>query len=296
MLSHMKRWGLVIHGGAGTLSKARISAQREGEILAALEASLRAGHAVLASGGSALDAVSAAVVSLEDSPHFNAGKGSVFTHEGKHELDASIMDGHTLAAGAVAGVTGVKNPVVLARRVMEGSPHVMLAGPGADAFAVAEGFEQMPPEYFSVPERREELAEAQKLGTVGAVALDQRGHLAAATSTGGTVNKRFGRVGDSPVIGAGTYASDRCAVSCTGHGEHFIRLAVAHDLCARIAYLGVPLVHAAEEIVVRRLKAAGGKGGLIAIDATGEVAMPFNTEGMYRGRMLADGEPWVSIF
>ncbi|WP_163783429.1 isoaspartyl peptidase/L-asparaginase family protein [Myxococcus vastator] len=314
------KWGLVIHGGAGVISRENLSPEREAEVRAALTQSLQAGHAVLAGGGSALDAVSAAVRILEDSPHFNAGKGAVFTHDGVNELDAAIMDGTTRKAGAVAGVRRVRNPLSLARLVMEQSPHVMMVGEGAEAFAKSRGVELVDPKYFYTEDRWQGLQRAlekerarqqpasslpagydpvsgdHKFGTVGAVALDQKGALAAATSTGGMTNKRYGRVGDAPIIGAGTFADARCAVSATGHGEFFIRYAVAHDICARVEYQNVPLWQAADVVINDVLVKAGGEGGVIAMDRDGNVAMPFNSAGMYRGYVGEDGEPVVAIF
>ena len=305
---------LVLHGGAGVIERADLSADTERGIREALAHARDAGEAVLRNGGSALDAVQAVVVSLEESPHFNAGKGSVFDADGKHELDASIMDGASLRAGAVAGVTDVRNPVVLARRVMEDSPHVMLIGAGASRFADTQGdIERVANDWFDTPHRlqqlREEQAreraaaegEAQNLrgkyfGTVGAVALDAHGHIAAATSTGGMTNKRWGRVGDTPVIGGGTYADARCGVSATGWGEFFLRLAVAHDICARVAYRGDSLRQAADDVILRELPALGGDGGAIAIDREGNSAMPFNTSGMYRAWVKPDGSRGVAIF
>ncbi|MCE9669269.1 isoaspartyl peptidase/L-asparaginase [Myxococcus stipitatus] len=314
------KWGLVIHGGAGVISRENLSAEREGQVRAALEQALRAGHAVLASGGPSLDAVTAAIRVLEDSPYFNAGKGAVFNHDGINELDAAIMDGSTRAAGAVAGLRHVKNPIELARRVMEKSPHVMMIGEGAEAFARAQGVELVDPKYFYTEERWQGLQRAlekereqtsppsslrpghdpvtgdHKFGTVGAVALDQAGNLAAGTSTGGMTNKRYGRVGDSPIIGAGTYADPRCAVSATGHGEYFIRYTVARDICARVEYQGKSLTEAADVVIHDVLVKAGGEGGVIAMDADGHVAMPFNSTGMYRGYIGDDGAPRVAIF
>ena len=305
---------LVLHGGAGVIERADLSADTERGIREALAHARDAGEAVLRNGGSALDAVQAVVVSLEESPHFNAGKGSVFDADRKHELDASIMDGASLRAGAVAGVTDVRNPVVLARRVMEDSPHVMLIGAGASRFADTQGdIERVANDWFDTPHRlqqlREEQAreraaaegEAQNLrgkyfGTVGAVALDANGHIAAATSTGGMTNKRWGRVGDTPVIGGGTYADARCGVSATGWGEFFLRLAVAHDICARVAYRGDSLRQAADDVILRELPALGGDGGAIAIDREGNIAMPFNTSGMYRAWVKPDGSRGVAIF
>lgn len=301
-------YGLVIHGGAGTLTRDKLDADTEREIRARLEESLAAGHAILARGGSALDAVVESVRILEDSPLFNAGKGAVYTWNETHELDASLMVGSTRAAGAVAAVTNVRNPILLARKVMEESPHVLLAGEGAESFAREVGVQLVDNDWFDTEFRLEQLREAKrsddlrsmlnplaadnKYGTVGAVALDRRGELAAATSTGGTTAKRWGRVGDSPIIGAGTYADDECAVSATGHGEFFIRHAVAHDICARRRYRQVPLAAAADEVVMDVLVRAGGDGGVIAIDRSGAIAMPFNSDGMYRGYRRA-GEPAV---
>ncbi len=305
---------LAIHGGAGTMSPESLTPDLRAEVEATLDAALTAGYEVLASGGSALDGVVAAIRILEDSPLFNAGRGAVFTHEGGHELDASIMDGETLAAGAVGGVVGVRNPIVLARRVMEASPHVLLTGDGALEFAREQSIELEPPAYFHTEYRREQLERALEkqaqdkrtsrrtapdyLGTVGAVALDRAGRLAAGTSTGGMTNKRWGRLGDSPIIGAGTYASDEagCAVSATGHGEFFIRAAVAHDICARAAYGGVTVAAAARTVVLERLPAMGGGGGVITMDGAGRIEMPFNTTGMYRGSVDATGRKSIGIF
>ena len=302
---------LVIHGGAGTMKREELDAEAEAAIRAALEASLDAGHAVLAGGGSALDAVSAAIVVLEDSPHFNAGHGAVFNAEGVNELDASIMDGASGRAGAVAALRHVRNPVRLARAVMDQSRHVMLIGEGAEAFArEVGGIDFVEPAYFRTERRWQQLEAARKavadgsfdalpgtyFGTVGAVALDAEGRIAAATSTGGMTNKRWGRVGDSPIIGAGTWADARCGVSATGWGEFFIRLAVAHDICARMAYGGLSLKVAADEVVMRRVPAAGGDGGVIALDADGNIAMPFNTGGMYRAALHPDGSRHIAIF
>ena len=315
------QWGIVIHGGAGVIRRESLAPEKEAEYRAKLTEALQAGHAVLARGGTSLDAVGAAIRILEDSPLFNAGKGAVFSHDGRNELDASIMDGQTRKAGAVAGLHHVKNPIELARKVMEKSPHVMMVGEGAEAFAKEQGIELVPAGYFRTEERWEQLQKAlekekasqgqppsslgpdrdsatgeEKFGTVGAVALDQAGNLAAGTSTGGMTNKRYGRVGDSPIIGAGTYANARCAVSATGHGEYFIRYAVAHDICARMEYSGLPLQDAASTVVMEVLVKAGGEGGIIAMDAQGHVAMPFNSPGMYRGYMGEDGTPHVAIF
>ncbi len=303
---------LVIHGGAGTLSRQKMSAEQEARYRAALDSALQVGEAILASGGTALDAVTETVAWLEDCPLFNAGRGAVFTHEGRNELDASIMDGRDQRAGAVGGVTIVKNPIRLARTVMEKSPHVFLVGPGAERFALENGLDTVSPSWFFTQERWEALQRVLKNGgemgrvssdqadylfsTVGAVALDRQGNLAAATSTGGMTNKRWNRLGDSPVIGAGTYASnDGCAVSCTGHGEYFIRYAVAHDVWARMVYGGASLQEAAREVVMKKLVEKGGEGGLIAVDKSGTIAMSFNSEGMYRG-YARPGERKVAIF
>lgn len=293
-------YALAIHGGAGALQRSEMSPEREAAYLAALDSALTIGETVLQNGGTALEAVEKTIVYLEDCPLFNAGRGAVFTHEGRNELDASIMDGATQKAGAVGAVTTVRNPIQLARAVMEKSPHVMLTGPGAERFAAENGFERTDPQWFFTQERWDGLQkvlqeEAQKSGdstqsgdakkgTVGCVALDQNGNLAAGTSTGGMTNKRWNRLGDSPIIGAGTYASnDACAVSCTGHGEYFIRYAVAFDVWARMVYGGVSLSEAAEAVVLKKLVEKGGEGGLIAVDKDGNVALPFNSEGMYRG-------------
>jgi beta-aspartyl-peptidase (threonine type) len=305
------RTAIAVHGGAGTMSRADLTPELEAEIRAALDAAIDAGDAVLRAGGPALDAVSAAVVVLEDSPHFNAGKGAVFNAEGINELDASIMDGATLRAGAVAGLHRVRNPIRLARAVMEHSRHVMLIGDGAEAFARTVGVELVDPGYFRTEHRWEALQKARAaeeegastplpssayFGTVGAVALDAQGRLAAATSTGGMTNKRWGRVGDAPILGAGTYANAHCAVSATGWGEFFIRLAVAHDICARIEYRGDGVAEAAGEVVMKRVPALGGDGGVIALDAEGEISMPFNTAGMYRAWRKPDGSRGRAIF
>lgn len=287
-------WKLVIHGGAGVIERARITPAKDREIRAALDHALATGSRVLDAGGSALDAVEATVRELENDPNFNAGRGSVFTYDGKNELDASIMDGRNRAAGAIAGVTATKNPISLARAVMEKSLHVFLSGDGADQFSREQGLEQAPPDYFATPERRRQLEELKagkvsaleveyKYGTVGAVALDTLGHVAAATSTGGMTGKRWGRVGDSPIIGAGTYADDRgCAVSATGAGEYFIRAGVAHEICARIRFRG-EAAQAAADAVMTEVNALGGTGGVIVLTPKGETVYSFNTPGMYRG-------------
>lgn len=300
---------IAIHGGAGTIERSKLGEEQEAAMRKDLEAALDAGYAVLEDGGESLDAVVAVVTRLEDSPHFNAGKGAVFTADGSNELDASIMDGATQRAGSVAGLTRIKNPVLLARAVMEKSVHVMMVGAGAEKFAREVGVEFVEPGYFHTEGRwqqyQEAKAAAQKqaavprtnyFGTVGAVALDRRGHLAAATSTGGMVMKRYGRVGDAPIIGAGTWADAGCAVSATGWGEYFIRLNVAHDICARMRYGGASLASAADEVVMKRVPALGGDGGVIAIDGQGNIRMPFNTSGMYRGFVDASGKRAVAIY
>jgi L-asparaginase / beta-aspartyl-peptidase len=303
-------WVLQIHGGAGVLERATMTPKRDAATRAALSKALEAGSAILERGGSAMDAVEAAVRVLEDDPHFNAGHGAVFTSEGTNELDAAIMEGTTRKAGAVAGITRTRNPIRLARAVMERTPHVMLAGPGADRFATEAGIEQVEPGYFRTVERWQQLQKLQnrgqgaatafdaevKFGTVGAVAMDRQGHVAAATSTGGLTGKRPGRIGDSPVIGAGTYADDRaCAVSATGSGEYYIREGVAHEICARIRFLGESAQTAADAVQAET-KALGGDGGVIVISNSGEAAWSFNTPGMYRGRLVAGGAPLVAIY
>jgi beta-aspartyl-peptidase (threonine type) len=295
-----REWKLVIHGGAGVIERSRTTPEKDAEIRAALNRALEAGSSILSSGGNSLDAVEAAVRVLEDDPNFNAGRGAVFTYDGTHELDASIMDGRNRAAGAVAGVTATKNPISLARAVMEDSPHVLLSGDGADQFSSEKGLEQVPNSYFSTPRRRQQLEEFKskdvsaleveyKFGTVGAVALDVSGHVAAATSTGGMTGKRWGRVGDSPIVGAGTYADDRaCAVSATGHGEYFIRVGVAHEICARVRLDGQSGQSAADSVMAE-VKALGGDGGVILVTPKGEMVYSFNTAGMYRGKADANG-------
>jgi len=293
-------WKLVIHGGAGVIERTTISPEKEANIRAGLQTALSAGAAVLESGGSALDAVEAAVRCLEDDPHFNAGRGAVFTHDGRIELDAAIMDGRDRSAGAVAGVTTTRNPVSLARAVMEKTPHVFLSGSRADEFATQQGLEQVPPEWFETEERRLQLEKVKasrsesfdielKYGTVGAVALDASGHMAAATSTGGLTGKRWGRIGDTPIIGAGTYADDRsAAISGTGTGEMFIRAVAGHQLAERIR-LGGQTLHQALEDVLADIKSFGGSGGLIAVSSKGDAAWGFTTPGMYRGTADATG-------
>ena len=310
MNSQVKPFALVIHGGAGVIERDQLSAAEEQAIRADLEAALEAGNVVLAAGGSALDAAQAAVVALEESPRFNAGKGSVYNAEGRHELDASVMEGHTRRAGAVAGVETIRNPVKLARAVMEHSPHVMMISAGAERFADTQPqIERVANDWFDTETRRAQLDQEQArerneaeglrgkyFGTVGAVALDVHGNLAAATSTGGMTNKRYGRVGDSPVIGAGTWADERCAVSGTGWGEFFLRNVVAHDIAARIAYGGATLAAAADAVILQRVPELGGDGGAIAVDRNGNIAMPFSTVGMYRGWIAMDGSRGTAIF
>jgi beta-aspartyl-peptidase (threonine type) len=307
------RYALAIHGGCGTLTKTQMSAERAEEYRQALARSLEAGEAVLRSGGGSLAAVEAAVASMEDSPLFNAGHGSVFNREGGHELDAGIMEGRTLMAGALAGARHIRNPIRVARAIMERSDNLLLVGEGADRFAEAHGFAAVPQSYFDTEWRRRALAEvkqlaaigapatavpeAQKHGTVGAVALDAHGDLAAATSTGGFTNKILGRVGDSPIIGAGTYADNAtCAISATGKGEFFVRKVLAHEIASRMRYLGQPLAEAADALVLRELPEWGSGAGLVAIDRQGRIAMPFNTEGMYRGSVVAGGRIEVAIY
>jgi beta-aspartyl-peptidase (threonine type) len=311
-----KKIGLAIHGGAGTIEHRNMTPENEREYRAGLERALSAGYEILKRGGSSLDATEAAVRVLEDDPHFNAGRGSVFTSAGTNEMDASIMDGKTLKAGAVGSVQHIKNPINLARLVMEKSPHVMLDCAGAETFAKANGIELVDQKYFFTQQRWDALqktkaAEKQRAsgngksfiitdqdrhGTVGAVALDQEGNLAAATSTGGTTNKMPGRIGDTPVIGAGTYANNKtCAVSCTGDGEYFIRAAAAHEVSALMEHGGMKLQEAAQT-ALDAVKQLGGSGGLIAIDRKGEIALPFNTNGMYRGYVEPNGKFVVEIY
>ena len=322
------RWALVIHGGAGVIERSAMDPKTDAAYRAAMSAALARGRAVLDRGGRALDAVEAVITGLEDDPLFNCGRGAVFTEAGRNELDAAVMDGATLEAGAVAGVARTRHPISLARAVMAKSGHVMLIGEGADRFGASQGLEQAPPSYFfterrwqglvrqlreegrPVPPRPEgappepktpvariEPDGAHRFGTVGVTALDAQGHVAAGTSTGGVQAKRFGRVGDSPIIGAGTYASDQsCAVSATGAGEYFIRLTVAREICALVQYRGMPLQAAADEVVQHRLTALKGDGGVIAVAPDGQVAWSFNTSGMYRARQVAGGPPQVSIF
>ena len=309
------RYAIAIHGGAGAVPRATLSVEREQLYRAGLAAALDEGFSVLERRGSSLDAVAAAVRILEDDPLFNAGRGAALTRDGAAELDAAIMDGREMRAGAVASVRHVRNPVELARRVMEKSRHVLLVGSGAEEFALEERFTLVPNHYFRTPERVEQLEFEQRgnrvsdlvppsaqgtvtaTGTVGAVALDVEGNLAAATSTGGMTNKRPGRVGDSPIIGAGTYAKNGvCAVSATGHGEYFIRAVAAHHVCAAVEYRGVTLAQAIHELLHDKLRRLGGDGGLIAVDASGQLVLEFTTEGMFRGARHMDGRREIAIY
>jgi L-asparaginase / beta-aspartyl-peptidase len=295
---------LVIHGGAGSMNPERMSAEQVEKAQTGLQQALDAGEMILKAGGSALDAVEAAVRFLEDHPDFNAGRGAVFNADGKIELDASIMDGSNLMAGAIAGVRTIKNPVTAARKVMEASPHVLLIGEGAEKFAGEQKVEMVDPSWFFTEGRwndylriKEWQEQGDGTGTVGAVALDINGNLAAATSTGGMVMKRFGRVGDVPIIGAGTYANNQtCAVSATGHGEFFIRNVVSYDISALMLYKGMSLEDAANFVVMEKLVEQKGNGGVIAVDKEGNIAMPFNTPGMFRGFVKSSGETGVKIF
>ncbi|MEN7551214.1 isoaspartyl peptidase/L-asparaginase [Rapidithrix thailandica] len=309
-----KKFTLVIHGGAGTIKKENMSDELEQQYREKLTEALQSGYHILEKGGTSLEAISVSIQVLEDSPLFNAGKGAVYTNDGKNELDASVMDGKTLNAGAVAGVTTIRNPVEAAIAVMEHSPHVMMAREGAELFAKEQGLEMVEPSYFRTERRQKQLERAKdaekdrgmlepaeyndfKFGTVGAAALDQHGNLAAGTSTGGMTNKRYGRIGDSPVIGAGTYANNAtCAVSATGHGEYFIRSVVAYDISALMEYKKWSLEKAANHVIMKKLKERGGSGGIISVDQRGNVAMPFNTAGMYRGYVKEDGTIVVKIF
>jgi L-asparaginase / beta-aspartyl-peptidase len=293
-------WKLVVHGGAGVIERGQSTPEQDRDIRAALDRALAAGAEILAGGGGALDAVERAARILEDDPHFNAGRGAVFTYQGTNELDAAVMDGRSRDAGAVTGVSATKNPVSLARAVMEHSPHVFLSREGADQFSREQDLEQVGPEWFATPERRRQLEamraddshyfdEELKYGTVGAVAVDVNGHVAAATSTGGLTGKRWGRIGDTPLIGAGTYADDRAgAVSATGAGEYFIRAAAAHEICARMRMLGESAAVAADKVIAD-IGALGGSGGVILVTPEGDAAWAFNTPGMYRGLASAEG-------
>lgn len=315
----MNQTALAVHGGAGTILRSQMTPALEAEYRSGLEIALRSGWEILDAGGSSLDAVEAAVCELENYPLFNAGRGAVFTHEGKVELDAAIMDGHVLKAGAVTFVKNVKNPVKLARLVMERTEHILLAGEGANHFAEEMDVETESDEYFFTEHRWLQLQRAisagrvtldhslsgtdrfttgplvKPIGTVGAVACDKNGHLAAATSTGGMTNKKFGRIGDTPIVGAGTYADDKCAVSCTGHGEYFMLGVAAYDVAARMKYKGLSLEDAARE-TIENIGNMNGEGGLIAVDSNGKVTLPFNSEGMYRGFVAANGRPVTEIY
>lgn len=308
----MKNFSIAIHGGAGTLVKGLMTAELESKYKAALDLALEKGYAILENNGNALDAVEAAVKSLEDTPLFNAGRGAVFTAEGTHEMDAAIMDGSNLKAGAVSLISGIKNPIALARDIMEKSYHVFLAGEGAMQFAKSNGYTIEDAAYFYDEVRYQQwqgikdsttfqldhsVKKDGKFGTVGAVACDQLGNIAAATSTGGMTNKKWGRVGDSPMIGAGNYANNKtCAVSCTGSGEFFIRGVVAYDVSCLMEYKGMSLEEATSEVIYKRILEIGGDGGLIAVDAKGNIAMPFNTEGMYRAFKKSKGQKEISIY
>jgi beta-aspartyl-peptidase (threonine type) len=306
----MSHFAIAIHGGAGTILRSSMTPEKENIYKKGLENAILAGEIILKKGGSSLNAVEAAIRSLEDNPLFNAGKGSVFTNEGKNEMDASIMTGKDLMAGAVAGVQNIKNPISLARAVMEKSEHVFLSGLGAMEFAKKNNIEFMPDDYFFTEARYEQLQKAKesgsivmdhtddkKFGTVGAVALDSLGNLAAATSTGGMTNKKHGRVGDTPIIGAGTYANNKtCAISCTGHGEFFIRSVVAYDISCLMEYKGLSLKEACNKVVMDKLVKLGGEGGLIAIDSKGNIELPFNSEGMYRASIKSGSELFIGIY
>ncbi len=333
------RWAIALHGGAGTIKRDRITPEKDAEIRAALSRALDAGSKILRDGGSAMDAITATILILEDDPNFNAGKGAVFTWDRTNELDASIMDGSNMSAGAAAGVTATKNPILLAKAVKDNSPHVMLSGKGADQFSREQGLEQVSPDYYATPRRLEQIDKFlakqvsaadvdYKFGTVGAVALDRKGNMAAGTSTGGMTGKRWGRIGDSPVIGAGTYADNRsCAVSATGDGEYFIRIGVAQEICTRIrlrfpaaieeAQKSVPkdadgnytfAIHASEfmlsdeevqqiaDDVIAEMGGLGGTGGIILATPWGQTIYSFNTPGMYRGRASSEGDASVGIY
>ncbi|MGM0666628.1 MAG: isoaspartyl peptidase/L-asparaginase family protein [Bacteroidota bacterium] len=295
-----KDWALVIHGGAGVITRDQMTAERDSAYRKVLNEALETGKLILSEGGTAIEAVEKTIHLMENSPLFNAGKGAVFTSSGTNEMDAAIMDGSDLNAGSVAGVTDIKNPISAARAVMEQSVHVMLAGKGASAFAIEQGLEQVDPSYFYTDHRYRQLTEAinnEKHGTVGCCALDRNGNLAAGTSTGGMTNKKYNRIGDAPIIGAGTYANNSsCAVSATGHGEYFIRWTVAHDISALMEYSGLSLDEASDLVINEKLVNAGGTGGIIAVDKYGNIAMPFNTEGMFRGKADSEGKQAVQIY
>ena len=309
----MNKFAIAIHGGAGTILRSSMTPEKEIEYKLGLKNAIMDGDNILAKGGNALDAVETAIRKLEDNPLFNAGRGAVFTSKGKNEMDSSIMEGSTLMAGAVTGINNIKNPITLARTVMQKSEHVFLSGLGAMEFAEKMKLEFAPDEYFFVQHRYDQLLQAKesdtvildhtvtnatsKKGTVGCVALDVHGNLAAGTSTGGMTNKKFGRVGDSPMIGAGTYANNNtCAVSCTGHGEYFIRSVVAYDISCLMEYKGLSLKEACDIVVHKKLVAIGGEGGLIALDAKGNIELPFNSEGMYRAMKKSNGNLYIGIY
>jgi len=318
---------IAIHGGAGTILKSNMTPELEKQYHAKMEEALKAGYQILQSGGTSLDAIQTTIVVMENSPLFNAGKGAVFTHQKTNELDASIMDGSNLNAGAVAGVTKVKNPIKLAAAVMLKSKHVMLSGKGAETFAEQNNIELVPAEYFRTERRWNQILKVlnekpkqskinnhkdkvayqqktemiwpddKKFGTVGAVALDKQGNLAAGTSTGGMTNKQYGRIGDAPIIGAGTYADNKaCAISATGHGEYFIRAAVAHDVCARVLYKKIPLQQAADEVIQQKLATMGAEGGVVGLSPQGKPIFSFNSSGMYRGYIDTNGKIHTAIF
>ena len=311
---------LAIHGGAGNITPAIMNKEQEQQYTSGLNAALEAGYAVLEAKGSALEAVVAAISTLEDNPLFNAGRGSVFTKKGVHEMDAALMDGSNLAGGAVAGVRNVKNPIKLAREIMLHSGHVMLSGKGANEFALKQGIDLAHDDYFFNQDRYDQWIEIRdsdfyqldhkgdnlkgaipntdfKFGTVGAAACDVHGNIAAGTSTGGMTNKRFGRIGDSPVIGAGTYANNKtCAISCTGHGEFFMRAVVSYDISCLMEYCGLSMTDACDRVINDKLKSMGGEGGLIAVNANGEYAFCFNSAGMYRGALTANGQKEIAFY
>ncbi|MDP2060957.1 MAG: isoaspartyl peptidase/L-asparaginase [Flavobacteriaceae bacterium] len=309
--SQNQNFAIAIHGGAGTILRENMSPEMEKAYTAKLEEAIQVGYDILKNGGSSLDAVQQTINVLEDSPLFNAGKGAVFTHDGENEMDAAIMDGNTLGAGAIAGVKTVKNPISLARKVMEASPHVMLSGKGAEQFAKEQNIELVDPSYFYTENRMNSLKKAKeeekdqgynptpdfKFGTVGCVALDKNGNLAAGTSTGGMTNKKWNRIGDAPIIGAGTYANNlTCAVSGTGWGEYFIRATVAHDISALMEYKGLSAQDAAEEVIYNKMAKLGGDGGVIVLDKDGNIAFVFNTKGMYRASIDKNGKLSVAIY
>ncbi|MDO8999460.1 MAG: isoaspartyl peptidase/L-asparaginase [Bacteroidota bacterium] len=318
----MRKFAIAIHGGAGTILRSSMTAEKELSYKKALEDAIVSGETILIKGGRSIDAIEAAIRTLEDNPLFNAGKGAVFTNEGKHEMDASVMNGKDLMAGAVAGIQNIKNPISLARNVMDKSEHVFMAGLGAQEFAKKINAEFMPDDYFFVQMRYDQLQQAKesdtmildhtvdkarpdenpfgqekKFGTVGCVAIDVHGNLAAGTSTGGMTNKKHGRVGDTPIIGAGTYANNKtCAISCTGHGEFFIRSVVAYDISCLMEYKGLSLKKACDIVVMDKLVKIGGEGGLIAIDNKGNIELPFNSEGMYRASKKEGEEMFIGIY